>query len=221
MSKITIVIADDHSYLREGVKTALDNVPDCNVIGEAENGEQTIKIVNQLQPDVLILDIEMSDMNGIDVAQELSESLPNLKIIMLSMHSLPVYFLAALQAGAVGYVLKGSDRKHLIQAIRAAMNEQIYLALELGKLQDYMQKNWLQNKLPKENLVALNLTEREKQILDCILSGLSNSEIANLLKISSGTVKKHRSNLMLKMGVHNIGELFHFAISNDLMPNKD
>lgn len=221
MKQITIIIADDHPYLREGVKLVLERDTDFKVIGETENGEQTIKMVKQFQPDILVLDINMPDINGIEVIRNLIEGLPNLKIVMLSMYNLPIYILSALESGAVGYVLKGSDQQHLIQAIRTVMKDQIYLESEFSHLKNYIQKSKLSNILLEEKSIVSILTRREKQIFDALLGGFSNSEIAILLKIKPLTVKKHRSNLMGKLGVNNIGALFHFAVKNNLMPDID
>ena len=211
---IKILLADDHEVVRKGLKALLSAEPDFDILGEAGDGIDTIELVSKLQPDILVLDLMMPGMNGLEVTRRLSKKNPEVGIIILSMHSNEAYVLEALRSGAKAYILKESPPEELILGIREVVAGHQYLSSPLSEksIDSYTQKAENSNNEPFSTLTA-----REREILLLIAQGRSNSEIADELSISARTVETHRTNLMHKLGLHNHAQLMQFAIRKGIM----
>lgn len=207
MSKIRIAIADDHKILREGLKRILVDMGNIDVVIEASNGEEFIKQMDYVSPDLAIVDINMPVMNGIEAVKIAKQKWPNLKIIILSMHSSEDYYNTFNQLGVDGYLLKESDYEELSRAIKSVIAGGKYYSQELLM-------GLLTNRTPDTNI---NLTKREKEILKLLCSGLSTMEIAEKLFLSIRTVEKYRSDMLIKTGAANSISLVLFAIKNGLV----
>jgi two-component system, NarL family, response regulator NreC len=214
---INIFLADDHQIVRKGFKALLSSEPDFNVVGEANDGLETIRLVEQLQPDVLVLDLMMGGLNGLEVTRQLSKKNPKTGIVILSMHSNEAYVLEALRSGAKAYILKESPPEDLIQAVRQVYAGKQFLSSPLNQraIEAYTSKIDAKPINPYDQL-----TTREREILQLTAQGATNAEIAARLFISPRTVETHRTNLMRKLNLHNHNQLIQFAIQNDIIPGK-
>jgi two-component system, NarL family, response regulator NreC len=210
-----IVIAEDHTILREGLKALLSSQPDLKIVGEAGDGLEAIRCVRDLGPDMVLLDLSMPRMTGLDAIKEIKRINPDVKIIVLTVHSSEEYILATLQAGADGYVLKEAHSAELQTAIRHVLEGRRYLSPSIsGTVIDGL----LQGK--KASAIRSSwetLTQREREILKLIAEGHKNKDIADLLCISVKTVEKHRANLMEKLGLHNVAALTALAAEKGLI----
>lgn len=213
--KCRIVIAEDHTILREGLRALLSSNPAFEVIGEAEDGLDAIRCVEKLIPDLVLMDLTMPRMNGMEVIKELKRRCPETKIIVLTVHRTEEYVFASLHAGADGYVLKDATYDELLLAIENVLKGKSYLspAISRGVITGYVEgKGTLEYKSSWDTL-----TQREKEILKLIAEGHKNKEIADYLCISVKTVDKHRTNLMKKLDIHNVSALTAFAIEKGLI----
>ena len=206
---IRILLADDHTIVRDGIKYLLDEEDNLEIIGEASNGLEALKLVDELQPDLLIIDVRMPEMNGIEAVEILNQKSTKTKAIVLSMHDSEEYILKSIKAGASGYLLKDTDKKEFIKAIHTVNDGGKYFS---GDISDIIVSNYLQNTSVKEKKEKVKtnqygLTKKEKQILTHILAGKTNSEISEILQNSKRTVETHRFNMMKKMNVKNLMEL--------------
>ena len=206
---IRILLADDHTIVRDGIKYLLDEEDNLEIIGEASNGLEALKLVDELQPDLLIIDVRMPEMNGIEAVEILNQKSTKTKAIVLSMHDSEEYILKSIKAGASGYLLKDTDKKEFIKAIYTVNDGGKYFS---GDISDIIVSNYLQNTSVKEKKEKVKtnqygLTKKEKQILTHILAGKTNSEISEILQNSKRTVETHRFNMMKKMNVKNLMEL--------------
>jgi two-component system, NarL family, response regulator NreC len=210
-----IVIAEDHTILREGLKALLLSQSDLKVVGEAADGLEAIRCVQNHSPDVILLDLSMPKMTGLDAIKEIKRVNADTKIIMLTVHSTEEYILATLQAGADGYVLKDAHSTELITAIRHVLDGRRYLSPGIsGTIIDGL----LEGKKASGIRSAFeSLTQREREILKLIAEGHKNKEIADLLFISLKTVEKHRANLMEKLDLHNVAALTALAAEKGLI----
>lgn len=208
LGKITIVIADDHKVVRDGLKSFLARIPDFVVIGEAENGEELLRLFEDMLPDVALVDISMPKMNGLEALKQLHESNPNVKILMLSMHEEPDYIMKAIQNGAKGYLLKNTDERELENAIHAVASGGKYFNSVVSSI---MIEN-LSHKPQEKAHVEVNISSREKEVLQLVSEGLSNKMIGDKLHISVRTVETHRLNLLRKLEVNNSAELVKKAL---------
>lgn len=210
---LTVVLADDHQIVRQGLSELLRAVPEVRLIGEAADGQETVRLVEQLRPNVLVLDLVLPGLGGLDVARRLGRRAPATRIVILSMHSHAAYVAEALHAGALGYVPKESSAEHLVRAIRAAAAGRRYLAPPLTEeaLNDYGQRLAATDADPLQSL-----TQREREVLHLTADGLDRAEIAKRLFISPRTVESHRANLMRKVKVRNIKELIRFAVQRGI-----
>jgi two-component system response regulator NreC len=211
---ISILLADDHTILRQGLAALLEAEPDFIILGEASTGLETLQKVEKLEPDVLVLDLVLPDIHGLEITRQIHHGHPRTRIVILSMYAKEAYVLEALNSGASAYVLKGSDASELIQAIRHAMQDLRYLSSPLSEqsLEAYIQLTRGQEFDPFETL-----TNRERQILHLAAGGCSNNEIARRLTISSRTVEVHRAKVMAKLDLHNQSELVRFAIQHGII----
>jgi two-component system response regulator NreC len=215
MRKIRIVLADDHQLFRRGLRVLLEQQPDFTVVAEAKDGREAVAAVQSLKPDVLVVDIGMQNLNGIEAARQLTESDSDVAIVILSMHSDESYVLRALKAGAKGYLLKDSAEEDLIRAIHAVTGGKSFFSPAVSKvlLDDYMRK--LQRS-GAEDAYDL-LTPREREILQLVVEGKSNKDVANMLNLSVYTVETHRSNIMEKLNVKGVPELVLYAVRKGII----
>jgi len=210
MDKITVLVADDHAIVREGVIKLLNVQKDIEVVAQAVDGIDALEKVKQYKPDVLVLDISMPHLNGIDVVRMLREEMPKTQVVILSMHDKDSYAKQVLDAGAQAFVLKGAQSSELLAAIRAAKSGRFYLSHEMqsGMIDAYLDK-------PRKKQEAESysrLSKREKQVFQLIIDGKSSSKIAHTLCVSQKTVEKHRANLVRKLGISNPIEMVKYAV---------
>lgn len=215
MSRIRLLLVDDHEVVRRGLRMLLENEADLLIEGEAGNGEQALSLVDTLKPDVVIMDITLPDISGIDAARQIKSLHPNVAVVALTIHEDEQYFFEMLQAGASGYVPKRAAPDDLITAIHAAHRGETYIYPSLAKLlvKDFLSRNGEED--TKETIRGL--TPREQEVLALLAEGKSNDEIAELLTISAHTVARHRENLMAKLGLHSRSELVKYAIRKGLI----
>jgi DNA-binding NarL/FixJ family response regulator len=213
-AKIRIVLADDHALVRQGFRRILEDESDLAVVGEAGSGLEAIELVKTVQPDVVVMDMAMPEMNGLHAAREILKQRPSTRILILSMYSDEQYVRNALDAGVHGYILKGALETDMIRAIRAVAAGQQYLSPELASvlIRALQSKSGTVDDDPYERL-----TQREKQVLQLIAHGKSNKEIAVLLDLSVNTVAVHRANLMNTLQIHKAAELVLYAVKRGLV----
>jgi DNA-binding NarL/FixJ family response regulator len=213
--KYRIVIAEDHTILREGLKSLLSSSPDFMIVGEAGDGREAIDLVDRLKPDLVLTDLSMPRMNGMEAIREIKRRSPVTRLIVLTVHNTEEYILATLKAGADGYVLKDATHSELVMAIRSVLQGKSYLSPGISEqlIEGYLEgKKNLPPASPWESL-----TQREREILKLIAEGYRNKEIADFLYISVKTVEKHRANLMQKLDLHNTSALTAYAMEKGLI----
>ena len=210
-----IVIAEDHTILREGLRSLLSADPDFDVVGEAEDGRDAIRCVETLSPDLVLMDLSMPRMSGLDAIKEIKKQNPAIKLIVLTVHKSEEYILATLQAGADGYVLKEATHAELVMATQNVLRGKRYLSPGISErvIEGYLEGR----KTLKTKSAWDTLTQREREILKLIAEGYRNKQIADYLYISLKTVEKHRSNLMKKLDLHNTAALTTFAVEKGLV----
>ncbi len=213
---ISIFLADDHAVVRDGLRALLEAQPDMRVIGDAANGRDTVRQVARLCPDVVVLDIAMPELNGIEAAREIAQVSPATQVIILSMHSTTEHIFQALQAGARGYLLKESAGIEVVNAVRAVHTGQRYLS---QKISDTMIDDYIRQRQAAQAQSPLaHLSLRERQVLQLVAEGKSGAEIADILSLSLKTVETYRSRLMNKLGIGDLAGLIRFAIQHGLIP---
>jgi DNA-binding NarL/FixJ family response regulator len=208
---ISVVLADDHQVLRDGLKTLLEAQPDIRVVGAAADGVEAVAAAAKLKPDVVVMDISMPDMNGVEAARRIHAARAETRIVMLSMHSDAEHVYRALEAGATGYLLKNSAGSELVTAVRAVHAGRRYLTEKINEL---VIAGYLGEKRAASPLESLS--KRERDILQHIVDGRNNRETAELLHISVKTVETYRSRMLQKLGIKNVTELVKFAITHGL-----
>ena len=207
--KTRIILADDHKIVREGLRNLLDKEWDMEVIAEADNGREALKLAEEYNPDIIIMDIGMPELNGIEAAKKIKEISAGTKIVALSMHSDKQYVTGMLHAGAVGYLLKDCAVDELIEAIKSVMDNKIYLSHDISGI---VVKEFINNFSNNNSTQSSDLSSREKEVLQLIAEGKSTKEIGTILYISIKTVESHRKNIMMKLDLHTIPELTKYAI---------
>jgi RNA polymerase sigma factor (sigma-70 family) len=216
--KSRIVIAEDHTILREGLRSLLSSHPEFEIVGEAEDGREAIQCVEKFKPDLILTDLSMPRMNGMEAIKEIKRQSPETKILVLTVHKTEEYILATLQAGADGYLLKDSTHAELLMAVKHVLGGKRYISPGISDkvLEGYLEgKKTLRTRTTWETL-----TQREREILKLIAEGYKNKEIAEDLCISPKTVEKHRANLMEKLDLHSIQALTAFAIGKGLVSKE-
>jgi two-component system response regulator NreC len=209
-----IVIAEDHTILRAGLRALFSSRKDIEVVGEAGDGREAVRIVDKLVPDLLLIDLSMPKLNGIEAIREIKNRHPRIKIIVLTVHKNEEYIMASLEAGATGYILKDASQNELILALEYVMDGKTFLSPSIsGKVVDA----YLMNKKTNKTSLLDNLTSRELEVLKLIAEGHKNKDIADHLCISLKTVEKHRSNLMAKLDRHNTAALTAYAIEKGIV----
>jgi len=215
MSKIKLVLADDHAVVRSGLRMLLQAQPDMEIVGEAESGAEALAQVRSLQPDIILMDIQMPGMNGIEATRQIKEAYADTAVLALTMHEDDQYFFEMLQAGASGYLPKRAAPDELVRAIRTVSRGEVFLypSLATRLVQSYLGGE------AGEDSVALvsDLTPREKEVLVLIAEGLTNPEIADKLVISVKTVDRHRENIMRKLNLHSRIDLVKYALRHGLI----
>jgi DNA-binding NarL/FixJ family response regulator len=213
MPDIRVLIVDDHAILRDGIRSLLERQEGIAVVGEASNGREALDRVSELQPDIVLMDVAMPEMDGLEATRRVKEDYPNVRILILTQHDNQEYVTPLLQAGASGYVLKRSGGREVVTAIRQVYEKGAFLEPGVARqvLHDYAQATEVtQADRP-------SLTERERQVLELVVEGKSNREIALALVISPKTVSVHRSNIMAKLDVHNSVELVRYVMQHNLL----
>jgi two-component system, NarL family, response regulator NreC len=210
MKRIRILLADDHAVVRQGFKMILSAQPDMEIVGEAGNGREAVDLAEQLHPDIVVMDVAMPELNGIEATRRLAASAPHARVVALSMHKDSVYVREILRAGARGYLLKDSPAPDLLAAVRAVASGEGFLspAVSDAVLNDYRRH--------VTNPVDL-LSSREREVLQMLAEGKTNKEIAGILNLSVYTVDAHRGRIMEKLNLHSINELVRFAVRNGLI----
>jgi DNA-binding NarL/FixJ family response regulator len=211
-----IVLAEDQTILREGIRTILSSQKDVEVVGEAEDGLELTQRVHEWDPNLILLDLSMPKLTGISAIGEIKRQCPSVKIMVLTVHDSEEFIVAAFEAGADGYCLKDCTRNELIDAIDRVLSGKRYISPGIA---DQVLDGYLQGREPR--VVATHwddLTERERQVLKLIAEGNKNTEIADILCISTRTVEKHRANIMDKLDLHNVADLTAYAMRKGLIP---
>ena len=211
--QISVLIADDHTIVRSGVRLLLEAETDIRVVGEALNGLEALELAESLQPDVVLMDITMPEMDGLEATREIKTRFPQINVLVLTMHRSDEYFFEMLKAGASGYILKGAKTSELINAVRVVYQGEVFLYPTMTQklVNGYLKlSEW-------DEEVGPTLSPREKEIMSLIAEGYSSKEIADQLVISPSTVHSHRGNLMDKLGLNNRRELIQFARKRGLI----
>ncbi|MCP2029115.1 DNA-binding NarL/FixJ family response regulator [Flavobacterium sp. HSC-32F16] len=215
---IRVVLADDHVFVRDGIKSLLENEANIEVVGEAIDGADALDVVAETKPDLLIADIRMPNLTGIELVEKLRSENNDVKIIMLSMHESEEYVLKSIKAGADGYLLKGSSKEEFLKALHTVSAGGKYFSGDISSILIGQLTNPSNSLEPKQNLSdEMMITKREKEILTLLLSGKGNKEIAEALDISKRTAEVHRFNLMKKLKVKNLMELSNKATEYSLI----
>ncbi len=210
---IKIILADDHKIIREGLKALLEKQEGMEVIAEAQDGISTVRLTKRLLPDIVIMDIGMPDMNGIDATRSIISETQGVKIIALSMHSDRRFVLEMLKAGASGYLLKDSAFEELALAINTVISGQPYLS---PKITDVVIKEYIHTIPKNEESAFTTLSKREREVLQLIAEGKSTKQIASYLNVSVKTIETHRQQIMEKLNIHSIAELTKYAIKEGI-----
>ncbi len=208
--KIRILLADDHTMVRQGFRMILSAQPDMEIVGEAGNGREAVELAGELKPDVVVMDVSMPELNGIEATRRISEALPRTRVLALSMYKDSVYVREILRAGARGFLLKDAVDRDLLAAVRAVAGGEGYLhpAVSEAVLSDY--RRHVTDPLDL-------LSSREREVLQMIAEGKTNKDIAGSLNLSVYTVDAHRGRIMEKLNLHSIGELVRFAVRKGLV----
>lgn len=210
MARIRVLLAEDHTIVRKGLRSLLDDEADIQVIGEAEDGRQAVEEVERLLPDVVLMDITMPGLNGLEAARRIKKRFPEVKVVVLTMHANEEYIFQVLRAGASGYLVKQAAPAELVWAIQAVHRGDSFLSPSISRkvIEDYTRRAEATEVRDSFD----RLTGREREVLQLIAEGHTNREIAELLHLSAKTVETHRAHLMGKLDIHNVAELTQYAI---------
>ena len=216
---IRILVADDHSVVRKGIRMLLEDEADIQIVGEAADGDEAIDMLANIEPDVLLLDITMPRMSGIEALKVISQQYPKVRTLMFSMHNNPDYILKAVQNGAAGYLLKDTGLEEILLAVRSVVNGELYYPANVSSviIQHFILLNYSQKKpnvttAPKTASIWSKITVREVEVLNCLVNGMSSPEIADKFGVSSNTVANQRASIIRKAGVKNTVELIRKAL---------
>jgi DNA-binding NarL/FixJ family response regulator len=213
-NSIRVLLADDHTILRDGIRSLLEDEPDIEVIGEAEDGHSAVRMTEQFEPDVVVMDIAMPLLNGLEATRQIKRNNPQVKVLILTMHENEEYIRQVLATGAMGYILKDAAARELLGAIRAVHRGEAVLSPAITRLviEDYLR--WGE---PQPEVISNGLSAREREVLQLIAEGYTNKQIGEILCISVKTVQAHRNNLMQKLDLHDRGELIKYAIQKKII----
>lgn len=212
--KTRLLLVDDHAVVRSGLRMLLENERDMEIIGEASSAHEAIEVALRVKPNVILMDIGLPDLSGIDATREIKKRYPEVSVVALTIHEDEEYFFKMLEAGATGYVPKRAAPEELLTAIRAAATGQVYLYPSLAKL---LVRDYLSGGQPSSSEAQSELTEREHEVLTYLAEGANNEEIATALVISPKTVARHRENIMRKLNLHSRAELVRYAIRKGII----
>jgi two-component system response regulator NreC len=214
MDKIRILLADDHAILRDGIRALLEDEPEMEVVGEAENGLDVVRMADQLRPDIVLMDIGMPRLNGLEATRQILNLSPQTRVLILTMHDNEEYIRQVLAAGALGYILKDAAARDLIHAIKVVNRGESVLSPAITRLviEDYLRWGDLQT----EDDISC-LTHREREVLQLIAEGYTNKQMAAIMCISIKTVQSHRMKMMQKLDLHDRGELIKYAIQKKII----
>ena len=210
---IKILLADDHKIIRDGLHTLVENIPDMTIAGQAENGREAVRLALKLIPDVVVMDVSMADLNGIEATRQIHKKQPGIKVIALSMHSDRRFVRGMLEAGASGYLLKDCAFEELARAINTVVKEKTYLSPEIS---DIIIKDYLFKSSTGASSAYTALTAREREVLQLLAEGKSTRQIAELLHVSIKTIETHRRQIMDKLNIHSVAELTKYALREGL-----
>ena len=215
MTPIRILLADDHTVVRDGLRALLEKQPDMTVVAEAADGRDSIRLAEEQAPDVVVMDIAMPNLNGIEATRRILAAHPDTGVVILSMHQDESYVLRSLKAGAKGYLLKDSLRGEVIDAIRAVAQGRSFLTRAVSRMlqEDYVRQ--LENRGLDDSYDLL--TDREREILQMVAEGKSNKEVAGVLNISPTTVETHRAHILQKLNLHSVPELILYAVRKGII----
>lgn len=220
MSVCRIIITDDHQLILDGLRSIITGESDLQLLAEANNGQQALSLCESLQPDLVLMDIDMPVMNGLEATTQIKKKFPSVRVMVLTMHDEAALVKRIMEIGADGYMLKNADQEELLSAIRkVAGGEKHYSEKVLNALKEGKTDSSQFSLRPTDAVLLSTLTEREVEILRLLAEGLSNKEIGDKIFISHRTVDTHRTNLMKKLDVHNVAGLIRFAIRNGLISN--
>ncbi len=217
MKTITVLLADDHALIREGLRLVLETDEGIEVVGEAENGRRAVGETKRLQPDVVLLDLSMPLLNGVEAARQIARDVPATKVLILSSYSDDQHVQQAIEAGAAGYLMKESASRDLLRAIRETSRGNAFFSPLIARR---LLKRWQNRDLQSRAAATPALTSRQIEILQMIAEGNSNKEIARLLRLSIKTVEKHRQALMDKLDIHEIATLTRYAVFNGFVESR-
>ncbi len=212
--KIRLLLVDDHAVVRMGLRMLFESEPDIEILGEAASAQEAIEAASRLHPAVVLMDIGLPDLSGIEATRAIKKAFPNICVVALTIHEDQEYFFKMLEAGASGYVPKRAAPQELLTAIRTAARGEVYLYPSLAKL---LVKDYLGQTHPVATSPENELTNRDKEVLQQLANGSSNEEIAAVLVISSKTVERHRENIMRKLNLHSRSELVRYAIRKGII----
>jgi two-component system, NarL family, response regulator NreC len=215
MNPIRVLLADDHGVVRKGLRFLLSQDPEIEVAGEAEDGREAVRLAAELLPNIVIMDIAMPQLNGLDAAQQITKTHPRIAVIILSMYSDEEFLIRALTAGAKGYLLKDSAEADVLRAVHAVAQGRTYFTPSIAHtlLEDYMRRLQQEGVQDRYDL----LTDREREVLQLLAEGRSNKDVAALLNLSIHTIDTHRTNFMQKLGLHNTAEIVIYAMRKKII----
>lgn len=214
MKNVRIVVADDHEIVRQGLRAMLDEQPGWEVVAEATTGREAVQQVKDLKPDIVVLDIAMPELNGLDATRQILKLAPTTEVLILTMHDSEQVVREVLDAGARGYVLKSDAGRELVNAVEALIEHRSAFTSKVAEL---VLEGYLTQGNQNEDQGSSRLTSREREIVQLLAEGKSNKDVASLLSISVKTVEAHRSNVMHKLGFHSLSDIIHYAVRNKIV----
>ena len=213
-TNIRVLLADDHTLLRSGIKALLEDEPDIAVVGEAEDGREAVKLAHALRPNLVLMDIAMPLLNGLEATRQIKREHPEIKVLVLTMYDHEEYYRQVLEAGASGYIIKRAAANELVAAIRAVYGGESVLSPTITR---YVLEDYLSGETRKDEDDPNALSPREREVLQLIAEGKTSREIADILNLSIKTVQSHRTNLMRKLDLHDRGEIIKYAIQKKII----
>jgi two-component system response regulator NreC len=219
--KIRVLLADDHTLLRSGIVTLLQSSKDIQIVGEAGDGDEAIRKAGELHPDVVVIDLSMPKISGIEATKILKRKFPEMRVLVLTMHENEEYVFQILKSGASGYVLKSAGKEELSAAIKAAAKGEKFFSPRISQLMADGYVRRIEQESGESERANVPLTRREREILALVAKGLTNQQIADQLYISPRTVDTHRTNMMQKLDIHDVANLVRYAIEHGITPEGD
>ncbi len=213
MAKTRVLLADDHTVVRQGLRRILESESDVEIVAEVGDGRAALSAAQRLHPEVVVMDISLPGLNGIDVTRQLLKARPETKVLILSMHADPAYITQSLRAGAKGYLLKDADDQDLVKAVAALAAGSSYFSPAVSKV---LLDGYLHQRPAKGDDTAI-LSDREREVLQLIAEGKSNKEVAQILDVAVSTIESHRKHIMEKLGLHNTADVVRFAIHKGII----